>query len=139
MRRALIRGGAAIVLLAGVWYFASRWCALAVDQVYTPRLAIVAAAPGDTVSAALDRSLLAWPTPLFQVNFMTGYVPSWQRNLYYRLSWAKASGARLDILWRLRQDYDGINGWTGGRLTDLIRIEIRPAAGPSVTWVETGK
>src|SRR5438067_1219510 len=45
MRRALIRGGAAIVLLAGLWYFASRWCALAVDQVYTPRLAIVEAAP----------------------------------------------------------------------------------------------
>src|SRR5436305_361678 len=97
------------------------------------------AALGDTVSAALDRSLLAWPTPLFQVNFMTGYVPSWQRNLYYRLSWAKASGARLDILWRLRQDYDAVNGWTGGRLTDLIRIEIRPASGSPVVWVEAGR
>src|SRR6266550_2360995 len=97
------------------------------------------AAPGDTVSAALERSVLAWPTPLFQVNFMTGYVPSWQRNLYYRLSWAKASGARLDILWRLRQDYDAVNGWTGGRLTDLIRIEIRPASGSPVVWVETGR
>jgi hypothetical protein len=82
---------------------------------------------------------LSWPAPLFQVNFMTGYVPSWQRNLYYRLSWAKASGARLDILWRERQDYDGVNGWTGARLTELIRIEIRPASGPPVIWVETGK
>ena len=232
MRRFLIRAilipGGALVFLAVLWFFTSRWCALAVDQFYTPRLALVeaapigwngtwlqlgtgifdrlvpngdhlgftgfapdyqdvarfivdaddrlvfvkddarfvlgpragtlpastqedgtplegqapmpafTAAPGDTVSAALDRSVLAWPTPLFQVNFMTGYVPSWQRNLYYRLSWAKASGARLDILWRLRQDYDAVNGWTGGRLTDLIRIEIRPATGLPRTWVETG-
>jgi hypothetical protein len=58
--------------------------------------------PGDTMSAALDRSLLSWPTPLFQVNFMTGYVPSWQRNLYYRFAWTNASGARLAILWRQR-------------------------------------
>ena len=232
MRRWLIRGTlipGALALLAGLWFFTSRWCALAVDQVYTPRLAIVeaapigwngtwlqlgtgsfdrvvpggdhlsfigfapdypdiarfivdadnqlvfvkddarfvlgpragilpastqpdgtplagqepmpafTAAPGDTVSAALDRSLLAWPTPLFQFNWMTGYVPSWQRNLYYRLSWAKASGARLDILWRERQDYDAVSGWTGMRLTDLIRIEIRPATGPSVKWVEATK
>ena len=55
------------------------------------------------------------------------------------VSWAKSSGARLDILWRERQDYDSINGWTGARLTELIRIEIRPASGPPVIWVETGK
>jgi len=230
MRRFLIRGilipGGALVLLAVLWFFTSRWCALAVDQVYTPRLALVQAAPigwngtwlqlgtgifdrlvpngdhlgfigfapdypdiarfiidadnqlvfvkddarfvlgpragtlpastqpdgtplegqtpmpafapgpGDTMSVALDRSLLSWPAP-YQTNFMTGYAPSWQRNLYYRLSWVKASGARLDILWRERQDYDAVNGWTGMRLTDLIRIEIRPATGASVKWVET--
>src|SRR5260370_856519 len=118
MRRFLIRAilipGGALVLIAGLWFFTSRCFALA-------------------------RRVLAWPTPLLQVNFMTGYVPSWQRNLYYRLSWAKASGARLDILWRLRQDYDAVNGWTGGRLTDLIRIEIRPATGLPVVWVETSQ
>ena len=93
--------------------------------------------PGDTNSVVLDRSLLSWPAPLFQFNFMTGYTPSWQRNIYHRFAWTKASGARLDILWRYRQDYDGVNGWTGMKLTDLIRIEIRPASGPPVQWVET--
>ena len=94
--------------------------------------------PGDTVTAALDRSLFSWPAP-YRTNFMTGYTPSWQRNLYYRLSWAKASGARLAILWRERQDYSDVDGWTGGRLTELIRIEIRPASGPPRIWVEREK
>jgi hypothetical protein len=231
MRRWVSRGGLALVLVALVamlWFFTSRWIALAVDQIYTPRLASLhdmpigwngtwpqlgtgvfdrlvpngdhlsfigfapdypsvarfivdadgrlvfvkdeahfvlgpgagtlppstmqdgtplagqepmpafAQEPGDTVSAALDRSLLSWPAP-YQTNFMTGYTPSWQRNLYYRLSWAKPSGARLDILWRERQDYDGVNGWTGARLTELIRIEIRPARGPPLVWVEASR
>jgi len=230
MRRFLIRAilipGGALVLIAGLWFFTSRWCAVVVDQVYTPRLASLqdapigwngtwlqlgaglfdkvvpngdhlnfigfapdyqdvarfivdaddrlvfvkddarfvlgpragtlppstqqdgtplqgqtpmpafAPEPGDAVSAALDRSLLSWPAP-YRTNWMTGYTPSWQRNLYYRFSWAKPSGARLDILWRDRQDYDDVNGWTGMRLTDLIRIEIRPASGSPVELVET--
>src|SRR4051794_41777037 len=45
MRRWLIRGTAALVFLAGLWFFTSRWCALAVDQVYTPRLASLEDAP----------------------------------------------------------------------------------------------
>src|SRR5438270_3923161 len=48
MRRWLIRGvliPGALVFLAGLWFFTSRWCALAIDQFYTPRLAIVEAAP----------------------------------------------------------------------------------------------
>lgn len=225
-----------------LWYFASRWCALAVDQVYTPRLAILNNAPvgwngtwlqvgtgffdkvlpngyradftgcrrrpmrmrpvlpngyradftgmgpdyrqiarfivdaddrlvfvkddvrfvlgphagtlpdptlpdgekpmpafapvsGDTMSAAIDKSLLSWPAPLIQLNFM-GYAPSWQRTIYQRFSWTKPSGARLDILWRYRQDYDGVNGWTGMMLNDLIRIELRPATGAPIVWVE---
>jgi hypothetical protein len=227
MRRFLIRAilipGGALVLIAGLWFFTSRWCALAVDRFYTPHLASLedapigwngtwlqlgaglfdkvvpngdhlnfigfapdyqdiarfivdaddqlvfvkddarfvlgpragtlpasalqdgekpmpafAPSPGDTMSATIDRSLLSWPAP-YQTNWMTGYVPSWQRNLYYRLSWAKASGARLDILRRYRQDYDDVNGWTGMMLGDLIRIEIRPAVGAPVTWVETSR
>jgi hypothetical protein len=221
MRRILIRGGVALIVLAALWFVTARWCALLVDQIYTPRLAAIEAAPvgwngtwlqfgtgrfdtlvpgadrgdfsglgplytavarftvdadgrlvfvkddrrfvlgrhagtlpdpklpdgetpmpafmpepGDTMSAALDRGLLAWPAP-YQTNFMTGYAPSWQRTIYQRLSWQKASGARLDLLWRHRQDYDGTNGWTGMRLNDLIRIEIRPASGPPAVWVET--
>jgi hypothetical protein len=224
MRRILIRGGVAVVVIPVLWYFTSRWCALLVDQFYTPRLAILnnapigwngtwlqigtgvfdkvlpngyrsdftgmgpdykqiarfivdaddrlvfvkddarfvlgphtgtlpdptlpdgekpmpafAPGPGDTMSAAIDRSLLSWPAPLIQFNFMTGYAPSWQRYIYQRFSWTKPSGARLDILWRYRQDYDGVNGWTGMMLNDLIRIELRPATGSPVVWVETSK
>jgi hypothetical protein len=224
MRRILIRGGVAVVVIPVLWYFTSRWCALLVDQFYTPRLAILnnapigwngtwlqigtgvfdkvlpngyrsdfsgmgpdykqiarfivdaddrlvfvkddarfvlgphtgtlpdptlpdgekpmpafAPGPGDTMSAAIDRSLLAWPAPLIQFNFMTGYAPSWQRYIYQRFSWTKPSGARLDMLWRYRQDYDGVNGWTGMMLNDLIRIELRPATGSPIEWVETSK
>jgi hypothetical protein len=85
-----------------------------------------AAGPGDTTSVALDCSLLSWPAP-FEFNFMTGYAPSWQRYLYYRLSWKKPSGARLNIVWRYRQDYDAVNGWHGQGAKELIQIEIRPA------------
>ncbi|HEV8029729.1 MAG TPA: hypothetical protein VGP42_01800 [Stellaceae bacterium] len=224
MRRILIRGGVAVVVIPVLWYFTSRWCALLVDQFYTPRLAILnnapigwngtwlqigtgvfdkvlpngyrsdftgmgpdykqiarfivdaddrlvfvkddarfvlgphtgtlpdptlpdgekpmpafAPGPGDTMSAAIDRSLLSWPAPLIQFNFMTGYAPSWQRYIYQRFSWTKPSGARLDMLWRYRQDYDGVNGWTGMMLNDLIRIELRPATGSPIEWVETSK
>src|SRR5690348_10294019 len=45
MRPVLIRSGAALALLAGLWFFTSRWCVLAVDQFYTPRLASLEDAP----------------------------------------------------------------------------------------------
>jgi hypothetical protein len=56
---------------------------------------------------------------------MTGYSPSWQRYLYYRLSWSKPSAEELNILRRYRQDYDSVNGWTGEMVKESIRIEIR--------------
>jgi hypothetical protein len=46
-----------------------------------------------------------------ETNFMTGQTPSWRRHLYYRLSGKKASGARLDMLWRFEQGFDTVNGW----------------------------
>jgi hypothetical protein len=84
----------------------------------------VAAGPGDATSVTLEHSLLSWPAP-FEINFMTGYSPSWQRYLYYRLSWKKLSGAELYIVWRYRQDYDAMNGWHGQGAKESIRIEIR--------------
>jgi hypothetical protein len=216
VRSFLIRGGIAVVLLAALWFFTSRWCALFVDQFYTPRLATLqstplgwngiwlqfgpgtpgvmgpagwsgpgllvgqivdfngpdpddgqvaalnvdaggqlvllkdgssfvlgsragtlpggdeaipafAAVPGVATSVVLDHSLLSWPTP-FETNFMTGHSPSWQRYLYYRLSWKKPSGAELDVVWRYRQGYDAANGWQGQGTKESIRIEIRPAS-----------
>jgi len=217
MRSYLFRGAIAAGLLVVLWFFTSRWCALLVDQIYTPRLAILqstplgwngiwlqfgpaeenligpkgwsgpdlligghtvdftglepdykqvagltldggdqlvlrkdgnsfvfgpragtlpgadkpvpafAAGPGDMTSVTLEHSVLNWPAP-FQLNFMTGYAPSWQRYLYYRLSWKKPSGAQLHIVWRYRQDYDSVNGWTGMMRNEVIGIDIRPAA-----------
>ena len=61
-----------------------------------------AAELGDAASLIIDRSALSWPTP-FDFNFMTGRSPNWKRHLYYRLSWRKASGARLYVLWEFVQ------------------------------------
>jgi hypothetical protein len=89
-----------------------------------------AAEPGDTTSVTLERSWLSWPTPL-DMNFMTGQTPSWRRHLYYHLSWKKASGACLDMLWRFEQGFDTVNGWgspgTQEGTTGLIWVDIRPA------------
>jgi len=38
--------------------------------------------PGDEASLIVEQSRLAWPTP-FETNFMTGYVPSKKRNVYF--------------------------------------------------------
>jgi hypothetical protein len=89
--------------------------------------------PGDKTSMTIERSWLSWPTP-FDLNFMTGQSSSWRRHLYYRLSWKKASGARLDMLWRFEQGFDAVNGWKsaggGESPTGLIRVDIRLAPAP---------
>jgi hypothetical protein len=89
-----------------------------------------AAEPGDTASLTIEHSWLSWPTP-FETNFMTGQVPSRRRHLYYRLTWIKPSGARLDMLWRYDQGFDRDNGWNpwGGAddQTGLLRVSIKPA------------
>jgi hypothetical protein len=70
------------------------------------------AEPGDRASLVIERSLLAWPTP-FELNVvgMGGTATTWKRHVYYRLSWVKASGARLSMLWAGEQPYDGVNLW----------------------------
>src|SRR5262249_34099515 len=91
--------------------------------------------PGDAVAFVAERSLLAWPTPL-DLNFMTGHSPSWKRNVYYRLSWRKPSGATLDLVWRYQQwVYDGAGGASPAMpeqgATGLIRGRIAGASAAS--------
>jgi hypothetical protein len=89
-----------------------------------------AADSDDKTALTVEKSLLSWPTP-FDLNFMTGRGSTWRRHLYYRLSWTKASGARLTMLWRFEQGYDPVNGWRspgdGDGATGLIEVDIRPA------------
>jgi hypothetical protein len=60
-----------------------------------------AAEPGDTASITLDRSLLGWPGAVLLGHDPIERAPTtWLRHLYYRLYWEKASGARLDMVWR---------------------------------------
>jgi hypothetical protein len=85
---------------------------------------------GDDAFIQIRRSILSWPTP-FDFNFMTGHSPSWKRHLYYRVLWAKPSGAQLQMLWRYEQYFYPGNGWASGFMTregstGLIRLDIRP-------------
>jgi hypothetical protein len=70
MRRILIRGGIAVVVIPVLWYFASRWCALAVDQLYTPRLASLEAAPLGDIQP--ERWLAEYTTELLNVLHVLG-------------------------------------------------------------------
>lgn len=86
-----------------------------------------AAEPGDMAALSLERSLLGWPARFSLAGtYLSGAPTTWTRHLYYRLSWRKASGARLAMVWRCEQGYERINGWHnfGG---ELIQVEIRPA------------
>ena len=101
-----------------------------VDPGSTPPVSIpvFAAEPGDVAQLSFQRSWLSWP--VFELNFMTGRAPSWRRSCYYRLTWTKRSGQRLDLLWRYEQGFYPGSGWgspseTGGA-TGLIRAEITP-------------
>jgi hypothetical protein len=83
-----------------------------------------AAEPGDTVSLVIERGM-AWPTP-FEINVvgMGGTATTWKRHVYYRLSWVKASGAKLFMVWAGEQRYDGVNLWRApGWL--LVKVDIR--------------
>jgi hypothetical protein len=84
----------------------------------------------DTVSFAVQHSVLPWP--VFELNFMTGKSPSLKRHVYYRLSWKKASGAKLEMLWRFEQYFYSDNGWANGFMTHedstgLIGVDISAA------------
>lgn len=86
-----------------------------------------AAEPGDSASLVIERSLFAWPTP-FELNFvgMGGVATTWKRHVYYSLSWVKASGARLSMVWAGEQPYDSVNMWRAPG-SFLTKAEIRQA------------
>lgn len=90
-----------------------------------PEMAEFAAEPGDSASLAIEHSLLAWPTP-FELNVvgLGGTATTWRRHVYYRLSWVKASGARLSMLWTGEQPYDRANLWRAPGAF-LTQVEIR--------------
>ncbi len=84
--------------------------------------------PGDELSLRMDRSVMSWPT-FFQTNFMTGGpMPTWGRHLYYRLTWKKRSGEKLEMLWRYKQECTQ-GKWTDGFMaydfsTGLLQVKI---------------
>jgi hypothetical protein len=87
-----------------------------------------AAEPGDTASLSLERSVFGWPVPIsFAGTYLSGTPTSWARHLYYRLTWRKASGANLTMVWRCEQGYEGINGWHNFGADELIQVDIRAA------------
>jgi hypothetical protein len=84
--------------------------------------------PTDQAFLATRHSVLSWPNPL-DFNFMTGRAPSWKRHIYYEVRWKKASGAKLEMLWRYEQFFYPDSGWARGfmtreRSTGLIRVQI---------------
>ncbi|QOY85504.1 hypothetical protein [Paludibaculum fermentans] len=85
---------------------------------------------GDQVTLTTEQSRVSWPTPL-EMNFMTGSAPSWRRHLYYRLTWLKRSGARLEILWRYQQGFFAADGWRPATVeygsAGFLRASIVPA------------
>lgn len=85
---------------------------------------------GDSVRFVTERSHLSWPTP-FEMNFMTGYAPTWRRHSYCRLTWVKSSGARMEIVWRVRQGLFNQDGWRPAVVKDVsagvLRITVTEA------------
>ena len=84
--------------------------------------------PGDKARFRIEHSMLSWPTPL-ELNFLSGQSPSWKRHVYYRLSWEKPDGGRLEMVWRYEQWF--YQGWASAFMTragstGLIRVDIRP-------------
>lgn len=84
--------------------------------------------PTDQAFLATRHSVLSWPNPL-DFNLMTGRVPSWKRHIYYEVRWKKASGAKLEMLWRYEQFFYPGSGWASGLMTresstGVVRIDI---------------
>jgi hypothetical protein len=93
---------------------------------------LTANVPSDDVATiASQHSAISWPN-FFDFNFMTGKSPTWKRHIYQRMSWRKANGAKLEMLWRYEQYFYPGDGWTDAHMTregstGLIRIDISNA------------
>jgi hypothetical protein len=95
-----------------------------------PLVVDFAADSGDRVLLNVHESLLGWPNPL-EISWLGGSVPRWKKYVYYRLDWAKPSGARLAMRWRYERDYYSRTGWTSPLMkydfrTGLESVEILP-------------
>ncbi len=87
---------------------------------------------GDVAKISIEHSAIAWPN-FFEVNYMTGNSPKWKRYIYRKLTWTKANGAKLEMLWRYEQFFYANDGWieafmTRPETTGLIRVEISNAS-----------
>ncbi|HLW34322.1 MAG TPA: hypothetical protein VKS98_01570 [Chthoniobacterales bacterium] len=86
----------------------------------------------DAATLSVTHSALAWPN-FFEVNYMTGNSPKWKRYIYRKLTWTKANGAKLKMVWRYEQFFYANDGWvqafmTRPETTGLIRVEISNAS-----------
>ena len=86
----------------------------------------------DTARISIDHSAIAWPN-YFEMNFMTGNSPLWKRYIYEKLTWTKANGAKLEMMWRYEQFFYPPGGWSEAFMTrqgstGLIRVEISDAS-----------
>lgn len=132
----LLRPALVALALGLLWLVTARWIVAGVDRVFTvqlplpdqpdgPYIPAFAPPPGfparpeaaDRVLCELRRSALAWPTPL-KFNFMTGQVPRYRRNTYYRIWWTRHNGQRLEAVWRFTQGYTPVDGWTTPFMTE---------------------
>jgi len=78
---------------------------------------------GDVLIFTQQHSRWSWPV-LPGVNILGGENPRWQRRSFQRLVWTKTSGAKLDLIWRDRQDYYRSSGWTDQNAHKLVRAAI---------------
>jgi hypothetical protein len=78
---------------------------------------------GDVLIFTQQHSRWSWPV-LPHINILGGASPRWQRRSYERLRWTKTTGAKLDMVWRDRQDYYRGSGWSDQNAHKLVRVAI---------------
>jgi hypothetical protein len=82
---------------------------------------------GDVVSFTRTLGRLPWLTP-FTFSWLGGASPKMKRLIYDRLTWTKASGARLKVLWRGEEWFYPGSGWADTWSTRLTRVQIDGSA-----------